>query len=63
MKDWHMSTLHLPPIHKVEVKRKHYRFILIIAAGGIWIGHEYAPGYEMHIAFLTNCLFALDPTV
>lgn len=63
MKGFNMSDLHFHPIKKVEVKRKHYRLVLVLSAGGIWIAHEFSPGHEMHVAFLTNLLFALDPTV
>lgn len=63
MKGWHMSSVHLHPIKKIEVKRKHYRVILVVCAGGIWLTHEYFPDHEMHVAFLTNLLFAFDPTV
>lgn len=63
MKGFKISPIHLPPVHKIKVKRTHYRLILICAAGGVWICHELSPGYEMHVAFLTNALFALDPTI
>lgn len=62
MKGFKMSTLHLPPIKKVQVKRRHYRVLLICCSAGIWVVHEYDPHHEMHVAFLTNLLFAIDPT-
>lgn len=58
-----MSDIHLPPVKKVQVKRRHYRLILICTSAGIWAAHEWAPEHEMHVAFLTNLLFAVDPTV
>jgi len=63
MKGFKLSKIHCPPIRKVKIKRHYYRTILIISAIGIWAVHEYNPHYEMHAAFLTNLLFALDPTV
>lgn len=62
MKSVRWSKLHLPHIEKVKVRKRHYRIVLICAAGGIWAVHEWHPHYEMHIAFLTNLLFALDPS-
>lgn len=57
-----MSNLHLPPVKKVQVKKSHYRVVLVCTAAGIWVAHEYHPDYEMHVAFLCNLLFAVDPT-
>ncbi len=53
----------LCPIRKVKVKKTHYRCLLMMAAGGIWMVHCYCPDYEMHVTFATNLLFAFDPTV
>lgn len=63
MKGFKFSPIHLPPVHRVKVKRTHYRVILVTMSVVIWVCHEVSPGYEMHMVFLTNVLFALDPTV
>lgn len=67
MKGFKISPLHrnfkMPVIHKVKLKKRYYRTILIVSAGAIWIVHEYHPHYEMHAAFLTNLLFAIEDQV
>ncbi len=62
MKGFVMSTLHLPPIKKVKVKRTHYRVCLVLSSGLILVFHYHWPDYETHMAFAVNLLFAVDPT-
>lgn len=60
-----MSNLHpriACPHVRVKVKKSYYKAILIGGALFIWMAHMFVPAYEMHAAFLTNVLFALDPT-
>lgn len=63
MKGFKLSPIHLPPIKKIKVKRAHYRMVLVLSSGAILVCAVYAPEHEMHVAFATNLLFALDPTV
>lgn len=51
------------PIRRVKVKKTHYKALLILASGAIWLAHHHMPDYEMHAVFATNLLFIFDPTV
>ena len=62
MKGFKFVHLH-HPIHKVKVKRFHYRLLLIMSSGAILWVHYKAPDFEAHSALLVNLLFAVDPTV
>lgn len=58
-----MSGLHLHcPKRKLQIKKRYYRAMLVAVSAAIWWAHEYMPHYEMHVAFLTNLMFAVDPT-
>lgn len=61
MKGLKISKLHCP-VHKMKVKRSYYRLCLLLISATIWAVHHHAPDYEMHVVFLTNAMFALDPT-
>lgn len=64
MRRFKMSPLHHIhcPHTRVKVKKAYYKWCLVAAALVIWLAHMFVPSYEMHAAFLTNVLFALDPT-
>lgn len=62
MKGFKLSPIHLPPLHRIKIRRTHYRMTLIFASGCIFMANRYAPAYEAHVAFATNFLFAIDPT-
>lgn len=62
MRHFRMSQLHLPPIHRVKVKKVHYRTCLFLASGMILCFHYYLPEYESHMAVAVNLLFVVDPT-
>jgi hypothetical protein len=62
MKNFHMSKLHLPPVHKVKVRRTHYRLCLVLSSGLILVFHYKWPEFESHMALAVNLLFAVDPT-
>lgn len=62
MRHFKMSKLHLPPVHRVKVRKTHYRLCLVMASGLILCFHYYWPDYESHMAFAVNLLFAVDPT-
>lgn len=62
MDGFKFSKLHCP-IHRVQVKKRHYKFVLFVASVSILAAHHYTPDYESHVAVLVNILFVIDPTV
>ena len=62
MRHFKMSPLHLPAVHKVKVRKVHYRACLAVTSVLILVFHFYLPEYEPHMALAVNLLFAVDPT-
>jgi len=61
MKDFRMSKLHYP-VHRVKLRKIHYRSILGISTVLILVVHYRWPEYESHMAVAVNLLFVIDPT-
>ena len=62
MKGFKISPIHLPPVHKVRIKKRHYRLVLLVGSTAIVVVHYYAPNYEAHLGWALNILFIIDPT-
>jgi hypothetical protein len=61
MKGFRVVNLHCP-IHKVKVKKTHYRLVLFSFATVAIYAHYNIPEHESLIAYLVNVLFVIDPT-
>ncbi len=61
MRSFQMSKLHCP-IHKMKVKRTHYKVCLGVSSILILVFHFHWPEYESHMAVAVNLLFVVDPT-
>jgi hypothetical protein len=62
MKHFVLSKLHPPPLHRVKVRKTHYRVCLIVSSGLVLVFHYKWPEYEAHMGFMVSLLFAVDPT-